>query len=140
MSRITMRVSVINSSIHLLVTANAYRRSDFDANGLSDNAQASQSENLQVQTRVQGRPRPHLVKLPNLQRRSGSPLQSRASRFDHSRFHMELIGPSSTTMRETPSNQGRTTIEEHYGSERTLGPTYPQRPPWTDTFDDPHQT
>ena len=80
MSRITMRVSAINSSTRLLVTVDPYQHSDFDANGLSDHAQASQGENLQVQTRVQGRPRPHLVKLSDLQRCPGSPLQLRSSR------------------------------------------------------------
>ena len=63
-----------------------------------------------------------------------------ACRVDYSRFHVELVGPSSATMRETPPTQGRATIEEHHGSERTLGPTHPQRPPWTNTFDDPHKT
>ena len=63
-----------------------------------------------------------------------------ARRADHSRFRVELLGPSSTTVGEKLSNQGRATVEEHYESEGTLGPTHLQRPPWTDTFDDPHQT
>ena len=61
-------------------------------------------------------------------------------RVNHLCFRAELLGPSSATMRETPSSQGRATVEEHHGSERTLRPTHPQRPPWTNTFDDPHQT
>jgi hypothetical protein len=58
-------------------------------------------------------------------------------RVDHLRFHVELPGPSSATMRETPS---KAIVPEHYGLERMLGLTHPQRPPWTNTFDDPRQT
>ena len=67
-------------------------------------------------------------------------------RFDHARFanhqsfYGDLTGTSPATMCKTPSSEGRKVAEEHHGSEGTLGPTYPQRPPWTDAIDDPHQT
>ena len=75
MSRITMTVGVIACGSHLLVLANPYAHSDFDANGLPNHAQASQGQKLQVQTGVQRRPRPHLVKLSVVQCCSGSSLQ-----------------------------------------------------------------
>jgi len=80
MSRITTKVSVINRSARLSGMADTYTCSGFNANGLSDHAQASQGKNLQVQTGVQGRPRPRLVKLSVVQCCSGSSLQLRASR------------------------------------------------------------
>ena len=63
-----------------------------------------------------------------------------ARRINPSSFHADFVGSPSATMCKTPSNQGRETAEEHHGSERTLGPAHPQRPPWTDTFDDSHKT
>jgi len=59
--------------------------------------------------------------------------------FRCSQFYAELLGSSSATMRSTPSTQGRATAKEHRGSERTVGLIHLQRPPWMDTFDDPHQ-
>ena len=76
-----MTVSIINQAGRLLVRTNVCTCSYFNANGLSDNAQAGQSKNLQVQTGVQRRPRPHLVKLFDVQRRSGSSSELRVLRL-----------------------------------------------------------
>lgn len=48
-----MTVSTINYRGPLLPKANRRTHSHFNANGLPDNAQASQGKNLQVQTGVQ---------------------------------------------------------------------------------------
>ena len=136
-----MTVGVTTHSARLLAFVEAHLLSDFYADGLPDRAQASQGKKLQVQTGVQRRPRPPQIWSNCLMYNATMVRHFTCTRrINRSSLHADPIGPSSATMRDTSSNQSRETVEEYHGSEGTLGPTHPQRPPRTDTVDNLHQT